>query len=96
MPGRRCTSEAGSANDSASARVDRHGHQFGRGVDQPDYASPPFRLVRSCCPSRFGDPKGDILRISSAIGFILALPPSRQARRRRVSVGAVRNRHAAQ
>ena len=56
-------------NDSASARVDRHGHPFGRGVDQPDYASPPSRLVRSYCPSRFGDPKAEILRISPAIGF---------------------------
>ncbi len=70
MPVRPFTPETGAATDSASARVDRHGHQFGCGVDQPDYASPPsFRLVRSCCPSRFGDPKGNILRISSAIGF---------------------------
>ena len=73
MPGRPCTPEAGAATDSASARVDRHGHQVGCRLGQPDYASPPsFRLVWSCCPSRFGDPKGDILRISSAVGFILA------------------------
>ena len=73
MPGRPCTPKAGAATDSASAQVDGHGHQLGRGVDQPDYASPPaFRLVWSCCPSRFGDPKGSILRISSTIGFILA------------------------
>jgi hypothetical protein len=26
-------------------------------------------LVCSCCPSRFGDPKGGILRLPSAIGF---------------------------
>ena len=32
-------------------------------LDQPDYASPPFRLSWSCRPSRFGDQKGDILRI---------------------------------
>ncbi len=72
MPGRPCTPETGAATDHADAPVDGHGHQFGRGVDQPDYASPPFRLVWSCCPSRFGDPKGNTLRISSAIGFILA------------------------
>lgn len=36
---------------------------------KPDYASPPFRLVCSCYPSRFGDPKGSILRISFAVGF---------------------------
>ena len=72
MPGRPCTPGAGAANDSARAPVDGHGHQFDRGVDQPDYASPPaFRLVWSCNPSRFGDPKGSILRISSAMDFIL-------------------------
>ena len=64
MPGRPCTPEAGAATDPASASVDGHGHQFRRGVDQPDHASPPaFRLAWSCYPSRFGDPKGNILRI---------------------------------
>ena len=32
-------------------------------------SSPAFRFVWSCCPSPFGDPKGDTLRMSSAIGF---------------------------
>ena len=83
MPGRPCTPEAGAETDSASARVDGHGHQFGRGVDQPDYASPPaFRLVWSCDPSRFGDPKGSILRFSSAIGFIPDGPTYGRASRR--------------
>ena len=45
MPRRPCTAESGAATDSASAPVHGHGHPFGRGVDQPDYASPPFRLV---------------------------------------------------
>lgn len=45
MPGRACTPEAGAAPDRADAGVDGHGHQFGLRVDQPDYASPPFRLV---------------------------------------------------
>ena len=67
MAGHPCTPVAGTANDPAAAPVDGHGHQFGLGADQPDYASPPaFRLVWSCCPSRYGDPKGDLLRISSA------------------------------
>ena len=80
MPGRPCTPEAGETTDRADARCDEHGHQFGLRVDQPDYASPPFRLVWSSCPTRFGNPKGDILRISSATGFILpapAFPPTR-------------------
>ena len=46
MPGGPCTPEAGAATDSARASVDGRGRQLGRGVDQPDYASPPaFRLV---------------------------------------------------
>ena len=32
----------------------------------------PFASLGSCCSSRLGDPKGDILRIGSAIGFTLA------------------------
>ena len=70
MAGHPGTPEAGAATDPADASVDGHGYQFGRGVDQPDYASPlAFRLVWSCCSSHFGDPKGDILRTWSAIGF---------------------------
>ena len=42
MPGRPCTPEAGVPTEPASAPVDRHGYQFRRGVDQPDYA----RLLR--------------------------------------------------
>ena len=80
MPSRPCIPEAGAATDSADARVDGHGHRFGRGVDQPDYAFPPFRLVCSCYRSRFGDPKDDILRILSAIGFILVAAPLRPTR----------------
>lgn len=34
------------------------------------------RFIGSCDPSRCGDPKGGILRVSSAMGFILALPCS--------------------
>ena len=52
MAGRPCAAGAGAANDSARAPVDGHGHQFGRGVDQPDYASPPFRLVLVVLPFR--------------------------------------------
>ena len=61
---------------SADAAVDGHGHRFDRGMDQPDYAFPPFRLIFLVLPFTLGDPKGDILRTSSAIGFILALPAS--------------------
>ena len=32
--------------------------------------------LESCCPSRFGDPKGGILRMWSAIGFIVAVQHS--------------------
>ena len=32
-----------------------------------------FASFESCCPSRLGDPKGNILRIPSAIGFNPAL-----------------------
>ena len=42
MPGHPCAPEAGAGTDPARARVIGHGHQLGRGVDQPDYASPPF------------------------------------------------------
>ena len=83
MRGPRCRAvqvpqQPGAATDAASARVDGHGHYFDRGVDQPDYASPPaFRLVWSCCHSCPGDPRGNILRISSAGGFNPAPPPSR-------------------
>jgi len=46
MPSRPRTPEAGALTASAEAAVDGHGHQFGQGVDQSDYASPPaFRLV---------------------------------------------------
>ena len=34
-----------------------------------------FASFDSCCRSRSGDPKGGILRVSVAVGFILALPP---------------------
>ena len=42
MPGRPRTPEAGAPAEPASAPVDGHGHQFRRGVDQPDYV----RLLR--------------------------------------------------
>ena len=43
-----------------------------------NYASPPaFRLVGRAALPCFGDPKGDILRMSCAIGFILAVQRSR-------------------
>ena len=75
MPGRPCTPKAGAETDSANVPVDGHRHQFGREVGQPDYASPPFRVVWSCS-SRFGNQKGGTLRISSAVGFNPApLPP---------------------
>jgi len=46
MPSRPRSPEAGALTASAEAAVDGHGHQFGQGVDQSDYASPPaFRLV---------------------------------------------------
>ena len=70
MPSRPCTPEAGALTASAEAPVDGHGHQFGQGVDQSDYASPPaVRFVGRAALTRFGDPKGDILRVSFAIGF---------------------------
>ena len=70
IAGHPCAPGAGAATGPASARVNGHGRQFGPGVVQPDYASPPaFRLVWSCCPLGCGDPKGNILRVSSAIGF---------------------------
>ena len=64
MAGHPCTPEVGPATDFAAGPVDGGPvQQFGGRVDQPDYASPPaFRLVWSCCPPGFGDPKGDILR----------------------------------
>ena len=43
-------------------------------VDQPDYAAPPTvsPWSDSCCPSRFGDPKGGIYyEFRSAVGFII-------------------------
>ena len=40
VPGGPCTPKAGATTDAASAPVNGHGHRFGRGVDQPDYASP--------------------------------------------------------
>jgi len=73
MPVRACTPKAEAATDAASARVNGHGHRLGRVVDQPDYASPPFRIVRSCCVHAFGGSKGSIVRISSAIGFTAPL-----------------------
>lgn len=69
MPGRPCTPDTGAATDSANAPVDGRRHRFGRGVDQPDYVSPPLPIVWSCFSSRFGGPKGNVLRIPSAIGF---------------------------
>lgn len=85
MPGRPCTPGAGAANDLASADVAGHGHRFRLGVDQPDYlrllrffvATPPVLRFDacSCPPSPFGDPKGDILRVSSASGFNPASEP---------------------
>lgn len=72
MAGHPCTPEAGAATDPADARVNGHGRHFGRGADQLDYASPPFRLVWSCCSSPFGDPKGSTLRIWSTVGFSAA------------------------
>ena len=38
-------------------------------INLPTCVSSVFRLVCSCCPPRFGEPKGNILRSSSAIGF---------------------------
>ena len=53
MPGRPRTPGAGPATGAASADADEHRHRFGRGVDQPDYASPPaLRLVWSWLPLR--------------------------------------------
>ena len=73
MPGRPWTPEAGAANGPARADAEGRWHRFCLEVAQPDYAAPPaFRPGWSCCPSRFGDPKEEVLRIPPAIGFILA------------------------
>ncbi len=62
--------EAGAATDPASARVDRHGHQFDRGwINLITLLLRRFASFESCRPSRFGDPKGNTLRIPSAKGF---------------------------
>ena len=52
MAGRPCTPKAGAETDSASVPDDEHRHQLGRGMDQSDYAAPPFRLVWSVLPFR--------------------------------------------
>ena len=41
-----------------------------------------FASSESCCPSRFGDPKGGILRMWSVIGFIVAVQHSSPRARR--------------
>ena len=70
MSGHPCTPEAGAATDSASAPVHARGVSSAVGwINLTKLLLRRFASFESCCPSRFGDPKGDILRISSATGF---------------------------
>lgn len=70
MPRRPFTPEARTVTDSADAPVDGLGHQFGKEVDQSDYASlPSIRLVWSVPRNASVVPKGDTIRTLSARGF---------------------------
>ena len=92
MPGHPCTSEAEAATDSADVPVDGHGHQFGRGVDQPDYASPPaFRLVW------YDALHAPVTRRTTFYGFhpqLVSIQPGDEARRSRSApiAGGLRRR----